>query len=90
MSTSVGTKGQFVIERAIRSRLGIKPGFIAVQQVAGDHLEVRFYPPEHSRSLRGILADSIAESPQTDDWNAVREQAWEAAVRTDKAGNSDE
>ena len=55
MPTTVGTKGQVVIEKGIRDALSIEPGQIAVQRVVGDRLEVRFLPPEHERSLRGRL-----------------------------------
>lgn len=47
---TVGAKYQVVIEQAAREKLGIQPGWIAVQTVVGDHLEVRFLPPEHDRS----------------------------------------
>jgi bifunctional DNA-binding transcriptional regulator/antitoxin component of YhaV-PrlF toxin-antitoxin module len=52
----VGTKGQVVIEKAIRDALGVKPGWLAIQQVVDGHLEIHFFPPEHSESLLGILA----------------------------------
>jgi bifunctional DNA-binding transcriptional regulator/antitoxin component of YhaV-PrlF toxin-antitoxin module len=53
--TTVGTKYQVVIEQAVRQRLGIRPGWIAVQTVVDDHLELRFLPPEHDQSLAGSL-----------------------------------
>lgn len=53
--TKVGSKYQVVIERGARRRLGVRPGWVAVQTVVGDHLELRFLPPEHDRSLAGSL-----------------------------------
>lgn len=37
MLTTLGPKGQIVIEKAIRNALGIEPGYVAVQKLAGDH-----------------------------------------------------
>lgn len=47
-----------VIEKPIRDALGVKPGFVAVQNLVADHVEIHFYPPEHELSLMGILAGS--------------------------------
>lgn len=55
MTHKVGTKGQVVIEKPIREVLVIEPGFLVVQRVVGDHVEIRFFPPGHERSLRGVL-----------------------------------
>ncbi len=53
MPAIVGQKGQVVIEKALRDALGIEPGYIAVQRIVDDHVELFFYPPEHNRSLKG-------------------------------------
>lgn len=71
----VGSKYQVVIDREARRRLGIGPGWVAVQTVVGDHLEVRFLPPEHERSLAGELA-RYGKGPV----DAEEERAWEAHV----------
>ena len=78
----VGTKGQVVIDKAIRDDLGIEPGFVAVQRRVGDHVEIRFYPAEHERSLRGLLADAVTRpvDPE-DDWSELRRRGWAAAAR---------
>ena len=55
MASTVGEKGHIVIEKPIRDALGIQPGFVAVQHVRDGHVEISFYPPEHNRSLRGVL-----------------------------------
>jgi bifunctional DNA-binding transcriptional regulator/antitoxin component of YhaV-PrlF toxin-antitoxin module len=79
----VGEKGQVVIEKPLRETLGIQPGFVAVQSVVGDHLEMRFYPPEHRRSLRGCLESFAKRSVPGEEWAQAREEAWSAAVGED-------
>lgn len=82
MSHKVGTKGQLVIEKRIRDELGVEVGSLAVQERVGDHLEVRFYPPEHDRSLLGVLKDSVRRRPRPDQsWEEIREEGWAAAAR---------
>lgn len=83
MGHLVGEKGQVVIEKPIRDALGIEPGFVAVQSVVDDHVEIRFYPPEHRRSLRGRLARFATRSVPEEEWAQAREQAWAASVRED-------
>ncbi len=80
MLATVGQKGQVVIEKALRDALGLQPGYVAVQKLVNDHLEIYFYPPEHKRSLRGVLANKIQKPMVTTDWQAVREAAWREAV----------
>ena len=75
---TVGTKYQVVIEREARRKLGIQPGWVAVQTVVGDHLELRFLPPEHSRSLAGSLG-SYAKGTVADPADEER-VAWESHV----------
>lgn len=74
----VGSKYQVVLDREARRRLGVRPGWVAVQTVAGDHLEIRFLPPEHDRSLAGILHAYARES--STDLGAEREASWAAEV----------
>lgn len=68
-----------VIEREVRRKLGIQPGWVAVQAVVGDHLELRFLPPEHERSLAGSLGRYArgAVPPEPADEERA---AWEAHV----------
>ena len=80
MASVVGTKGQVVIEKSIREKLGVQPGFVAVQTLVDDHVEVRFYPPEHDRSLRGVLADSTNVSVALEEWQRARSKAWADAA----------
>ena len=90
MANKVGTKGQVVIDKEIRERLGIEPGWLALQLVVDDHVEIYFLPPEHRRSLRGSLAPytnvRIGSGPE---WDKARQTAWETAAKG-KAGLVDE
>lgn len=81
MAHRVGTKGQVVIQKEIRDKLGIQPGWLSVQAVVGNHVELRFLPPEHTRSLRGALADHIkATAPSSAKLRSIRERLWNAAA----------
>jgi bifunctional DNA-binding transcriptional regulator/antitoxin component of YhaV-PrlF toxin-antitoxin module len=86
--TKVSKRFQVVIERAARKKLGIHPGWVAVQTVVGDHLEMRFLPPEHNRSLAGSL-NSYARGPVEDyatekgaGWLGHVEAEWSTGART--------
>jgi AbrB family looped-hinge helix DNA binding protein len=80
----VGAKGQIVIEKEIRDRLGIESGWLALQRLVGDHVEVRFLPPEHGRSLKGSLASfSSVRVHDGAAWDEARHAAWAEAVRDD-------
>lgn len=81
MSSKVGSKGQIVISKEIRDRLGIKPGWIAVQRLADNHVEVYFVPPPHRRSLKGVLAPfTNVRVGLGEEWDRAREQAWKARI----------
>jgi bifunctional DNA-binding transcriptional regulator/antitoxin component of YhaV-PrlF toxin-antitoxin module len=80
MANIVGEKGQVVIEKPIRDALGIRPGFVAIQRLMADHVEIRFYPPEHDRSLRGVLAGEIRRSVPAREWREKREDSWRRAA----------
>ena len=86
MRSTVGPKGQVVIAKAIRERLGIAPGWVAVQRLVGDHVEIRFAPPLRERSLKGSLAQHVRRSVPPDAWDEARAAAWEAATRERAAG----
>jgi bifunctional DNA-binding transcriptional regulator/antitoxin component of YhaV-PrlF toxin-antitoxin module len=59
MANVIGRKGQLVIEKEIRDRLGVGPGWKATQRIVDDHVELRFLPPTHNRSLAGCLKHLI-------------------------------
>ena len=82
MANVVGTKGQVVINKVIRQRLGIEAGWLALQRIVDDHIEIYFLPPEHNRSLKGILAPYIKKSISPGkEWDEARQVAWEWAAR---------
>ena len=59
MPSIVGTKGQVVIDKAIRDRLGISPGWRAYQTLDEGYVKIYFRPPPHNRSLLGVLREHI-------------------------------
>jgi bifunctional DNA-binding transcriptional regulator/antitoxin component of YhaV-PrlF toxin-antitoxin module len=89
MGNLVGEKGQVVIEKPLREALGVQPGFVTVQTLVNDHLEIRFYPPEHTRSLRGALKKYATRVLSTDELREAREKAWEEAVTQDWKGEEE-
>jgi len=81
MGTLVGTKGQVTIEKEIRDALGVEPGWRAVQRLVDDRVEIRFLPPRHRRSLKGILGNPRGVRLETDEaFQAAAVQAWEDAA----------
>ena len=82
MANVVGTKGQVVINIEIRKKLGIEPGWLALQRIVDDHVEVYFLPPEHNRSLAGSLKAHIKPGVAEGlSWREIRELAWSEAVK---------
>jgi bifunctional DNA-binding transcriptional regulator/antitoxin component of YhaV-PrlF toxin-antitoxin module len=87
MSYSVGQKGQIVIAKEIRERLGVGPGWVALQRLVGDHVEVYFVPPEHRKSLKGSLKKHIrSRVAPGEEWDRAREAAWSEAARDKTEG----
>ncbi|MBI3743578.1 MAG: AbrB/MazE/SpoVT family DNA-binding domain-containing protein [Chloroflexi bacterium] len=72
----IGAKGQLVIEKEIRDKLGVAPGSRAIQRVVNDHLEVRFVPAARKRSLYGILRPYSKVSIPQSEWHRAKEAAW--------------
>ena len=81
MGHRVGLNGQIVIEKPIRDALGVEPGWIALQQLVDDHVEIYFIPSEHDESLVGVLAPYITVSVSEADYSGARERAWQEHVR---------
>jgi bifunctional DNA-binding transcriptional regulator/antitoxin component of YhaV-PrlF toxin-antitoxin module len=85
MTYLVGLKGQVVIAKEIRDQLGIKPGWVALQRLVGDRVEIYFLPPEHNQSLKGSLSHHVQVSiPPGEAWDQARERAWEQTTREDQ------
>jgi len=83
---TVGPKGQVVIAKDLRDRLGVKPGWIALQRIVDDHVVMYFLPPPHHESLKGSLAKYVTRSTDTQQaWEQAREAAWEAVAREKEA-----
>jgi bifunctional DNA-binding transcriptional regulator/antitoxin component of YhaV-PrlF toxin-antitoxin module len=83
MTYLVGQKGQIVIAKEIRDRLGVKPGWVALQRLVGDRVEIYFLPPEHNQSLKGSLARHLeAQVGPGKEWDEARKAVWEEAARS--------
>ncbi len=90
MAHVVGTKGQVVIAKEIRDQLGVEPGWLALQRLVGDHVEIYFLPPEHRNSLKGSLAEYInVHVAPGQDWDEARHAAWERAAK-EAIGSADQ
>lgn len=86
MANVVGTKGQVVINKEIRQKLGIEPGWLALQRIVDGHVEIIFLPPEHNRSLKGILAPYVKKTiAPGKEWDEARQEAWDWAARDAEA-----
>lgn len=85
MPYRVGPKGQIVIAKEIRDKLGVQPGWLAVQQLVDGHVEVYFLPPAQNRSLKGNLARyTTVRIPTEEALEQAGEEAWaEAAAERD-------
>src|SRR5712692_10218530 len=90
MANVVGPKGQVVIEKEIRDRLGVKPGWQALQLLAGDHVQIYFVPPSHNRSLAGCLAPYVKGSVAAEDENGWDQAVGKAMAREFQEGCSEE
>ena len=94
MAAVVGTKGQVVIDKAIRDQLGISPGWRAYQTLDEGFVKIYFRPPPHSRSLLGTLREHI--TPEAEErlarmsWAEMEDEGWTGIVeeRDEKLGMS--
>lgn len=54
MSGQVGVKGTIVIDKELRDRLGVQPGWQTVQLLRDGHVEAHFLPPQRPGASAGI------------------------------------
>ena len=87
MPSVIGQKGQIVIEKPIRDALRLEPGYLAIQRLVDDHVELYFFPPEHQESLRGVLADQARRSVPPEEWPGALQEAWSQAVRSERGAD---
>jgi hypothetical protein len=67
----------------------VKPGWVALQRLVDDRVEIYFLPPEHHETLKGSLASYVkAGIPPGEAWDKARQAAWEAAAREKGAEES--
>lgn len=85
MGHRIGTKGQVVIAKEIRDQLGIGPGWETIQRVVDGKVELSFVPPQHNRSLLGILNAYADPKLLAMDWHEITEAAWDDIAREGEA-----
>jgi bifunctional DNA-binding transcriptional regulator/antitoxin component of YhaV-PrlF toxin-antitoxin module len=59
----VGPKGNVVIEKELRERLGVTPGSESIQRLEGKRLVMEFIPPVRPGSAAGSLAKYFQSQP---------------------------
>jgi hypothetical protein len=59
----IGLEGQIVIERDFLDRLGVEPGWDAVQLLRDGHVEIHFLPPRRAGMSAGVLAGAGKRVP---------------------------
>jgi AbrB family looped-hinge helix DNA binding protein len=79
MGSRVGERGQITINKAVREELGIYAGDEAIQRVEDGRIVIEVVPGRHRRSLAGSLRDKIGRTPPDEDWEALRQAAWDAS-----------
>jgi bifunctional DNA-binding transcriptional regulator/antitoxin component of YhaV-PrlF toxin-antitoxin module len=88
MASQVNKRGQITIDRAVRRQLGIRPGMVAYQRVAGGHLGVIFLPEPHRRSLCGVFHQET-EQPQAITADELEEAVMEAIAAEQEQDRDD-
>lgn len=78
MTYKVGPKGQVVLPKAIRERLGIEPGDEVLVEQEGDHIEIR--RADEPIELLGLFADGAGTGDLLADRREERDRE-EAKVR---------
>jgi len=93
MPSKVGTKGQVVIEKGIRDKLGIEPGALAIQRIVDGHVEIHFVKVTPRGSLRGrlrpFISDEVIARTSQMDWREIEDEAWRTWV-AERYGRNEE
>lgn len=59
----------------------MKPGWVALQRLVNNRVEIYSLPPEHRQSLKESLAKYTKPHVSIGDaWDRVQEAAWQAAA----------
>lgn len=64
MRTKLSTKGQVVLPRQLRTRLGLRPGDNLDVEIEGDSIVLR--PPKVSKGKARIIKDPVSGLPVVD------------------------
>lgn len=56
----ISSKGQIVIPKEIREKLGIAPGKRLLLQLVGEHAEILPLPDDPVKSIRGMLKTDVS------------------------------
>ena len=82
MSSLVGTRGRITIDKEIRDRLGLKPGWRVFQRIEGDTVVLEFHAPRGRRSPAGILTGKATRTFETDEeLYAAIEESWDVVAQ---------
>jgi AbrB family looped-hinge helix DNA binding protein len=77
MASRVGERGQITIEKAIREELSIYAGDETIQRIEEGRIVIDVVPGRHRRSLAGALRGKIGRKPENEDWESLRDAAWQ-------------
>jgi len=59
-AVTTSAKGQVVIPKAIRDRIGLKSGGKAIVEVVGDHVEIRALPEDPVEFFCGVFKEGAS------------------------------
>jgi bifunctional DNA-binding transcriptional regulator/antitoxin component of YhaV-PrlF toxin-antitoxin module len=77
MGSRVGERGQITIEKAIREELSIYAGDVTIQRIEQGRIVIDVVPGRHRRSLAGTLRGKVGRTPEDEDWESLRDAAWQ-------------
>lgn len=88
MASKVGAKGNIVIDKEIRDRLGIEAGWEAVQLLRDGYVEIYFLPPVEPGGSAGRLSQggNTSRLETAEGFRQAREEALGAAAAEQYSG----